>query len=289
MLETEGWGDYALIDSGHGRKLERYGGLSHHPARGAGAVDAAPSPAAEWERADATSSASTRTRRTAAGATKPLGETWPMRAMTASFPRPLHRLPPCRRLPRAGDALGVDEGPDRRRRPAAEGAQPLRLYRRRLAGRGAGRRRGHPCRRLEEGDRLGAREPDARRTDDLPIRWICEERPSSSSARCGAAAATTASSSIRRNSAAGRTARSGTSSSDLPKMMRACRELLADDALLPDPHGLFDPRLVPCRSTSCAPRRCGRRRVLESGELVLREEGGGRALSTSLFSRWSRE
>ena len=25
MLETEGWRDYALIDSGHGRKLERYG------------------------------------------------------------------------------------------------------------------------------------------------------------------------------------------------------------------------------------------------------------------------
>ena len=28
--------------------------------------------------------------------------------------------------------------------------------------------------------------------------------------------------------------------------------------------------------------------LLESGELVLREEGGGRRLSTSLFSRWSR-
>ena len=28
--------------------------------------------------------------------------------------------------------------------------------------------------------------------------------------------------------------------------------------------------------------------LLESGELVLREEGGGRTLSTSLFSRWSR-
>ena len=26
MLETEGWRDYALLDSGHGRKLERYGG-----------------------------------------------------------------------------------------------------------------------------------------------------------------------------------------------------------------------------------------------------------------------
>ena len=31
----------------------------------------------------------------------------------------------------------------------------------------------------------------------------------------------------------------------------------------------------------------GRGGLLESGELVLREEGGGRRLSTSLFSRWS--
>ena len=28
--------------------------------------------------------------------------------------------------------------------------------------------------------------------------------------------------------------------------------------------------------------------TLESGELLLREQGGGRVLSTSLFSRWSR-
>ena len=25
MLETEGWSDYALLDSGNGEKLERYG------------------------------------------------------------------------------------------------------------------------------------------------------------------------------------------------------------------------------------------------------------------------
>ena len=25
LLTTKGWADYALIDSGHGRKLERYG------------------------------------------------------------------------------------------------------------------------------------------------------------------------------------------------------------------------------------------------------------------------
>ena len=31
----------------------------------------------------------------------------------------------------------------------------------------------------------------------------------------------------------------------------------------------------------------GRDGVVESGELVIREEGGGRGLSTSLFSRWS--
>jgi 23S rRNA (cytosine1962-C5)-methyltransferase len=25
VMRTTGWGDYALLDSGHGRKLERYG------------------------------------------------------------------------------------------------------------------------------------------------------------------------------------------------------------------------------------------------------------------------
>ena len=52
--------------------------------------------------------------------------------------------------------------------------------------------------------------------DALPIRWICEDARNSSSARCGAATAMTASSSTRRNSAAGRRARSGTSSPTCP-------------------------------------------------------------------------
>ena len=28
VMRTTGWGDYALLDSGHGRKLERYGPYS---------------------------------------------------------------------------------------------------------------------------------------------------------------------------------------------------------------------------------------------------------------------
>ncbi|MCR4283216.1 MAG: class I SAM-dependent methyltransferase, partial [Bauldia sp.] len=82
MLETEGWGDYALLDSGNGEKLERYG-----PYRivrpEAQALWTPRRSAKEWESADAkfvgigedeaTGDSGGRWRYR-----KPLGETWPM-------------------------------------------------------------------------------------------------------------------------------------------------------------------------------------------------------------------
>ena len=110
----------------------------------------------------------------------------------------------------------------RERLDAADGApvapQPLRLYRPCLADRGGGGRGGDACRRVEEGDRLGAREPGAirprRQADPLDRRRRAEIRRARGR---GAAGATTASCSTRRNSAAGRRARSGTSSRTSPR------------------------------------------------------------------------
>ena len=74
---------------------------------------------------------------------------------------------------------------------------------------------------------------------------------------------------------------------DLAEMMRACRTLLADDARFlvltaysirasfASIHELTKESLAELRGT------------IESGELLLREGAGGRRLSTSLFSRWS--
>ena len=74
---------------------------------------------------------------------------------------------------------------------------------------------------------------------------------------------------------------------DLPKMMRAARALLADDALflILTAYSIRASFLsIHELAAECLEGAGG---LLESGELVLREEGGGRALSTSLFSRWS--
>ncbi len=78
MLETEGWADYALLDSGNGEKLERYGPYTIVRPE-AQALWTPRRPAAEWLRADAKfvgigdEEADGRWRYG-----KPLGETWPM-------------------------------------------------------------------------------------------------------------------------------------------------------------------------------------------------------------------
>ncbi len=79
MLEMAGWDDYALIDSGHGRKLERYGHIRivrpEEQALWSPRLDAA-----DWERADAVFTGDVeeegpgRWRFPA-----PVPETWPMR------------------------------------------------------------------------------------------------------------------------------------------------------------------------------------------------------------------
>ena len=72
-------------------------------------------------------------------------------------------------------------------RPAAESPQSLRLYRHRLAGRSPGRRRGHPYRRVAQGDRLGQGKPDRRRArgaaDPLDLRGRGEIRRTRDPAR----------------------------------------------------------------------------------------------------------
>ena len=150
------------VDSGHGRKLERFGALPPRPAGGAGDVDARGLPPAEWEKADALFTGDVdeegagRWKRRAG-----VAEAWTCRhgairyecrftsfRHVGAFPEQEAHFAYLReRLAKAGgDAVAPE---------------PLRLYRARLAGRGGGRRGGDACRRVEEGDRLGARQPGA--------------------------------------------------------------------------------------------------------------------------------
>ena len=113
MLETEGWADYALIDSGNGEKLERYGPYTIVRPE-AQALWTPRRPAAEWERADAKfvgigdEEADGRWRY-AKAARRDLADGLGRHPL----PRPLHQFPPCRRVSRAGDPLAVDQGQDR--------------------------------------------------------------------------------------------------------------------------------------------------------------------------------
>jgi 23S rRNA (cytosine1962-C5)-methyltransferase len=73
----------------------------------------------------------------------------------------------------------------------------------------------------------------------------------------------------------------------LPEMMRICRRLLSDRPLF------LILTAYSIRASFMAIHELSAEvladlgGMLESGELLLREEGGGRLLSTSLFSRWT--
>ncbi len=73
----------------------------------------------------------------------------------------------------------------------------------------------------------------------------------------------------------------------LRPMVEACRGLLSDDPLFLILTAYSIRASFYSIDEVTAEAMAGMGGLLESGELILREEGGGRALSTSLFSRWS--
>ncbi|XEX99153.1 class I SAM-dependent methyltransferase [Tistrella bauzanensis] len=97
LMITEGWGDYALLDSGHGRKLERAGRMTvirpEPQAMWSPALTAA-----EWDRADAMFDADKASDDDGGRwdfARRDMPETWPMRFQGVGF---LGRFTPFRHL-----------------------------------------------------------------------------------------------------------------------------------------------------------------------------------------------
>jgi 23S rRNA (cytosine1962-C5)-methyltransferase len=74
---------------------------------------------------------------------------------------------------------------------------------------------------------------------------------------------------------------------DLPKLLRICRTLLSDRPLFLILTAYSIRASFMSIHELSAEALAGLGGTLESGELLLREQGGGRRLSTSLFSRWS--
>ena len=170
-LVAEPWADYGLVDSGHGRKLERYGRYRF----------IRPEPQALWAPAAADWDADGEF---IPGSDEEGGGRW-------QFARPVPRegwdlaweevrfraqCTPFRHLAFFPDMAPQWAWMRRTAGRGQRGAEPVRLYRRRHAGDGREGRAAHPCRRLEEVGR-GRRRPMPRCPGmaDRPIRWLVDD------------------------------------------------------------------------------------------------------------------
>ena len=288
MLETAGWSDYALLDSGAGRKLERYGRLRIvRPEEQA--IWTPRRPAAEWDAADATfvgigeDEADGRWRYR-----KPLGETWPLAFDGIGF---LGRFTAFRHVGVFPEQATHWEWLKARIAGAGRPVKVLNLFGYTGLASLVAAQAGAEVTHIDASKKaIGwARENQAvAGLPDLPIRWICEDakkfvaREERRGSRYDGI--------ILDPPKYGRGPKGEVWDlfADLPEMMRACRRLLSDDALflILTAYSIRASFLsIHELSAECLAGAGG---LLESGELVLREEQGGRALSTSLFSRWSR-
>ena len=284
-IATPGFADYALVDSGNGRKLERFGRFT---------VDR-PEPQAMWQpalepgvwlqgrcRLQERRRRGGRRRRALAQGHADAGDVAAARARRHRA-LPAHELPASRGLSRAAAALAVDArlaaGPARRD-PARP--QPLRLHGCRLADRRPRRGRGDARRRLQAGDRLGQAEPgrlQARRgADPLDPRGRAQVRGARGAARQDLSPDPHRPAEVR---ARARPARCGTCSSTWRRCCATARPCSARGAR----RWCSPPmRSAPPRSPStpwCANAWSARQGTIESGELAVVEESGGRLLPTS--------
>jgi 23S rRNA (cytosine1962-C5)-methyltransferase len=287
MLETAGWADYALLDSGRGEKLERYG--RYRIVR--------PEPQAMWERrlkdeawteADAVftggkdeeSDGRWRYRH-------PLPETWPMEIGGVRF---LGRFTAFRHV-----GVFPEQEPhwawmEERTRRAGRPARLLNLFAYTGIASLLLARTGAAVTHVDGSKKaIGwARENQALSgLGDLPIRWILDD----------------AMKFVRREERRGsrydgiildppKFGRGPNGEvwdlfTDLAEMLRICRRLLSEGPLF------LVLTAYSIRASFMSLHELAAECLgdlggdLESGELLLREEGGGRVLSTSLFSRWS--
>jgi 23S rRNA (cytosine1962-C5)-methyltransferase len=285
MLETEGWSDYALLDCGEGRKLERYG--PYRIVRPEEQAMWTPRrPKAEWDRADAQfigdDDGDGRWRMP-----RPLGETWPLAYDGIAF---LGRFTSFRHVGVFPEQATHWQWLDALIRAAGRPLKVLNLFAYTGIASLVAARAGAEVTHIDASRKaIGwARENQAvAGLGALPVRWICEdarkfvERELRRGRRYDAI--------ILDPPKFGRGPKGEVWDlfPDLPKMLPACRALLSETPvfLILTAYSIRASYLaIDELAAECLDGLGG---VLESGELVLREEGGGRPLSTSLFSRWS--
>lgn len=291
ILEVGPDADYALIDSGEGEKLERYGAFRIRRPENQ-AIWARSLPEREWARADAVFTGDTDEEGMGRWRfpREPLGETWPMRFDGMSY---LGRFTSFRHVgvfPEQGshwrqmEAL-IRDATARRREPV----RVLNLFGYTGLASLIAARAGAQVTHVDASKKaIGwARENAAvAGLEAAPIRWICED------------AMRFAQREARRESrydivlldppAYGRGPKGEVWQllSDLPALVGLSREILSPKPLAVILTAYSIRMSFFAVHTLLRDAFGGMGGRVESGELVLREEEAGRRLSTSLFSRW---
>jgi 23S rRNA (cytosine1962-C5)-methyltransferase len=286
MLETAGFEDYALIDSGDGVKLERYGGyriVRPEPQ----AMWRRAAPIGDWEEADAIFTAGKDEDSDGRWRfPKPIAEEWPMRFEAAHF---VGRFTAFRHVgvfpEQAAHWTWIVDRLKSTRRPT----KVLNLFGYTGIASLLAANAGAAVTHVDASKKAiaWARENQAAsKLEDLPIRWICDD----------------AMKFVRREERRGNRydgiildpPKFGRGPKgevwdiflDLAELMRICRTLLSDDALFLVLTAYSIRASFVSIHEVAAQELDGLPGTLESGELLLREQSAGRLLSTSLFSRW---
>ncbi|PTW62531.1 23S rRNA (cytosine1962-C5)-methyltransferase [Breoghania corrubedonensis] len=295
MLETTGWADYELLDMGDGEKLERYGPhvIRRPEAQAMGARRLA---ATHWEQADATFTGDIEEEGPGRWRFKrELPETWQMRVGAARFNG---RFMSFRHVGVFPEQIAHWEWTEARireasRREASRPPKVLNLFGYTGLASLLAAHAGAEVTHVDASKKaIGwARENQALSgMDDLPIRWICDDAMKfiAREARRG----NTYDGIVLDPPKYGRGPKGEVWDlfRDLPAMLDLVRSVMAKEASFVilsiyairasflSNHELMMDVMHDLPGT------------VESGELVIRETGiGERALSTSLFSRWSAE
>ncbi len=291
VLATPGFADYALIDSGNGRKLERFGRFTMDRPE----PQAMWQPALEagvWLRADAAFKSGSDGDEDGEGGrwrkNSPMPETWPLRALGATV---LCRLTSFRHLGAFPEQLPHWQWMQGRLQDGrAAASRVLNLFAYTGAASLIAARAGAEVTHVDASKRAiaWAKQNQAiSKLDEAPIRWILED------ARKFVARE------VRRGKTydvilvdppkfgRGPAGEVWDVFQHLAPLLRDCAALLAPgrSALVLTTYAIRASALA----TDALVRECliGRRGTTESGELAVIEEAGGRLLSTSLYTRWT--
>jgi 23S rRNA (cytosine1962-C5)-methyltransferase len=286
ILRTAGWSDYAMIDSGSGRKLERFG--PYRVIRPEPQCLWAPRrPESEWASADASFDPTDEDEAGRWRFTRKVDEAWPLALGEVRF---LGRFTAFRHLAFFPEQAANWAWLDQRIRAAGRPLKVLNLFGytgvASLVCAAAGAQVTH----LDASKKaIGwAREnAELSKLADKPIRWICED------------ARRYVQREVRRGSlydgiildppkyGRGPTGEVWRLFGNLPELLGLCAELLAPDASFLLLNAYAERISGLSLSGLLAGALPGRAGVIDWGELALMEEAGDRGVGLSFFARWS--